>query len=75
MRLDELTEEKNATIVEFKGGQKMQDRMTQHGIYPGDIVRIVRTAPLDGPYLVDVSGRELIIGRTLAKKILVELEK
>ncbi len=48
--------------------------MTQHGIYPGDKVRITRAAPLDGPFLVEVSGREIIIGRSLAHKILVEAE-
>ena len=73
MRLNELDENIWVTILGFSGGEKMHERMTQHGLYPGDKTRIIRTAPLKGPFLVEVSGRELIIGRSLAKNILVEL--
>ena len=73
--LDQLPPSQWAAIALFKGGEKMHQRMTQHGIYPGDKVRIIRTAPLKGPYLVEVSGREIILGRTLAAHILVETEE
>lgn len=72
--LDQLNLNQWAVITQFKGGDKVHQRMTQHGIYPGDKVRITRAAPLDGPFLVEVSGREIIIGRSLAHKILVEAE-
>ncbi len=60
-------------VVGFDGDPKSQNRLFQHGIYPGDEARILRTAPLKGPLLVEVSGRELAIGRTIAKNIVVEL--
>ena len=59
-------------ITGFEGGEKFQDRLLQHGLYPGDVARILRAAPLKGPLLVEVSGRELALGRTVAQKIFVE---
>ena len=60
-------------VVGFEGGEKFQDRLFQHGLYPGDRARILRTAPMKGPLLVEVSGREIALGRAVAKKILVEM--
>ena len=60
-------------VTGFEGGAKFQDRLLQHGLYPGDRARVLRSAPLNGPLLVEVSGRELAIGRVVAQKILVEL--
>lgn len=71
--LSELQEEQTAVIDSFNGGEKMLDRMIQHGIYPGDTVTLLRTAPLKGPYLISIDGREIIVGRSIAKKILVKL--
>jgi Fe2+ transport system protein FeoA len=34
---------------------------------------VVRVAPLGGPLLVEVNGREIALGRAVAEKILVEL--
>jgi Fe2+ transport system protein FeoA len=75
MILNELAENTWARIIGFKGNEKIQERMTQHGIYPGDRTRVLRTAPLRGPILVEVSGREVIIGQSMAKNILVELSE
>lgn len=61
------------TVTGFEGEAKFQDRLLQHGLYPGDKARILRAAPLDGPLLVEVSGRELALGRGVARKILVEM--
>jgi Fe2+ transport system protein FeoA len=60
-------------VIGFEGNEKFQDRLLQHGLYPGDQARILRAAPLKGPLLVDVSGRELALGRAVAQKILVEI--
>ena len=37
-------------------------------------MRVVRMAPLGGPILIEVNGREIALGREIAEKILVELE-
>ena len=40
----------------------------------GDCIRLLRAAPLGGPLLVEVNGREIALGRGVAEKILVEAE-
>ncbi|MCX6080435.1 MAG: FeoA family protein [Chloroflexi bacterium] len=60
-------------VMGFEGGVKFQDRLLHHGLYPGDLARILRSAPLDGPLLVEVGGRELALGRGVAQKIIVEI--
>ncbi len=50
----------------------MQRRLTQLGFLPGNKVRIIRTAPFNGPLLLEVEGREIVLGRGVASHILVE---
>ena len=59
-------------ISRLEGGANMRDKLTQHGLYPGDCIRVLRAAPLGGPLLVDVNGREIALGRGVAQKIVVE---
>lgn len=49
-------------------------KLRQYGLHVGDDVRVLRTAPLGGPILIEVNGRELALGRAVAEKILVETE-
>ena len=53
---------------------EVRAKLNQYGLYVGDVVRVLRIAPLGGPLLVEVNGREIALGRTLAEKILVELQ-
>ena len=50
----------------------MQRRLTQLGFLPGNKVRIIRTAPFHGPLILDVEGREIVLGRGVASHIIVE---
>ncbi|MCP4139397.1 MAG: ferrous iron transport protein A [Chloroflexi bacterium] len=59
-------------VLRLGGGSGLEDKLTQHGIYPGDCIRVLREAPMGGPILVDVHGREIALGRGVAKKIFVE---
>lgn len=59
-------------VLRLDGGANVCDKLTQHGLYPGDCVCVLRAAPLGGPLLVDVNGREIALGRGIARKILVE---
>lgn len=52
----------------------MKSRLTQHGLFVGDRIRVLRAAPLQGPLLVEVNGREIALGRRIAEKIIVEVE-
>ncbi len=59
-------------VVRVEGGRTLQTRLTQHGLYAGDRLRVLRAAPLGGPLLVEVNGREIAIGRGVAQKIFIE---
>jgi ferrous iron transport protein A len=54
--------------------ERLLRKLKQYGLHVGDEVRVLRTAPLGGPLLIEVNGRELAIGRAVAEKILVESE-
>ena len=49
-------------------------KLRQYGLHLGDELRVIRTAPLGGPLLVEVNGRELALGRAVAEQIFVETE-
>ncbi|MEI6289617.1 MAG: FeoA family protein [Chloroflexota bacterium] len=73
MKLIEMAAGTWVKVTGFDGGPGFEDRLLQHGIYPGDNARVLRSAPLKGPLLVEVSGREIALGRSIASKILVEI--
>jgi Fe2+ transport system protein FeoA len=72
MRLSEIEREIWVTILEVEGGGRVEQKLAQYGLFPGDKARLVRLAPLGGPLLLEVSGREIALGRQIAVKILVE---
>lgn len=49
-------------------------KLMQYGLHVGDSLRVLRIAPLGGPILVEVNGREIALGRAVAEKIFVEAE-
>ena len=55
-------------------GDRLRVKLRQHGLHIGDQVRLVRSAPLEGPLVIEVNGREIALGRAVARKILVEVE-
>ena len=59
-------------VISFSGGKSLHSKLTQHGIHPGDHLRLLRVAPLGGPLLVECNGREIALGRGVAEKIIVE---
>ena len=59
-------------IIGFEGGLGLQTKLTQYGLYPGDVARLLRIAPFHGPVLIEVSGREIALGRGVAAKVQVE---
>ena len=63
-----------ATVTGVDGEARMVAALRQHGIFPGDRIRVIRIAPLGGPLLVEVNTREVALGRGVAAKVKVELE-
>lgn len=59
-------------VVDFRGGRGMEARLSQLGFLPGNKIRVIRSAPFKGPLLIEVEGREIVLGRGIANHILVE---
>ena len=59
-------------VIGFEGGETLQRRLSQLGFIPGSEARVVRIAPFHGPLLIEADGREIVLGRGVAKKIIVE---
>ncbi len=60
--------------VNLVGGRRLIAKLNQIGLHSGDTVRVLRLAPLGGPILVEINGREIALGRGVAEKIMVETE-
>jgi len=57
--------------VSFKGGMRLEHKLRQLGLIPGNQARVLRHAPLGGPILVEVEGRSIALGRGVAAKVVV----
>jgi ferrous iron transport protein A len=58
-------------ILEYHSDQGLESKLRQLGLMPGDSVRIIRKAPLGGPILMNISGREIALGESIAAAIVV----
>jgi ferrous iron transport protein A len=72
MDLRQVDNGKWVRVINFRGGRGMQRRLSQLGFLPGNKIRIIRSAPFKGPLLLEVEGREIVLGRGVAAHILVE---
>jgi ferrous iron transport protein A len=59
-------------ITGIDGGSNLNAKLRQYGLFVGDQVRVLRLAPLGGPVLIEVNGREIALGRGIAVRITVE---
>ncbi|MCG9127207.1 metal-dependent transcriptional regulator [Candidatus Poribacteria bacterium] len=41
-------------------------------LYPGTTFKVIDVAPFEGPFTIDIAGQEAVIGREVAKHIMVE---
>jgi ferrous iron transport protein A len=70
--LDQIYENKKATVTDIQGGQGIRQRLGQMGIHPGDTITMLRYGALRGPILVEVHGSQVALGRGIAFRIIVE---
>lgn len=70
--LDQVYENKKATVIDIQGGQGVRKRLGQMGVHPGDTITMLRYGVLRGPILIEVHGSQVALGRGIASKILVE---
>ncbi|PDM26146.1 ferrous iron transport protein A [Candidatus Bathyarchaeota archaeon B24-2] len=68
-----LPENKEAKVIEVKGGRGLVRRLSELGFTPGARVKVLLSNS-PGPVLVDVRGSRLGLGRGLLMKIIVDTE-
>ncbi len=60
-------------IIGFSSGHELESKLRQLGILPGDTAKVIRQAPMGGPFLIEICGREIALGQSIAAKINVEV--
>ena len=86
--LTELRDGENGVITSIKVGQgeqwkhrrarrgwRFRRRLEDMGLIPGTRVRVIKSAPFNGPLEVYVRGSRLAIGRGMAERIFVDVKK
>lgn len=64
-----------AHILGFSGNLRANQKLTQYGIFEGDHLLVLRSAPFKGPVMLSINGREIALGRGIAASVLVEVEQ
>ncbi len=72
MDLSEVGSGEWVKFIRFIGGVGVSTKLRNLGIMPGDIAQVKRMAPFGGPILVEIDGREIALGRGIARRIEVE---
>ncbi|MBO3769196.1 MAG: ferrous iron transport protein A [Candidatus Brockarchaeota archaeon] len=77
--LTNLKDGESGIVVSVKSGYGrawgLKKRLMDMGITPGTKITVVKTAPFHGPLEVIVRGYRLAIGRGMAEKIFVKVER
>jgi ferrous iron transport protein A len=60
-------------IVAYRTEAGLEAKLRQLGLIPGDCARILRKAPLGGPVLLEMGGREIALGESIA--LLIEVSE
>ena len=75
IKLIDLGHGEKGKIREIRGGRMVRRRLNDLGLTIGAIVTLKGAAPFAGPVRLLVKGSELVIGRGVANKIMVQYEK
>ena len=79
MPLTELKKGEAGTVAAIRSqhrrGRGFEKRLMDMGLTPGTIVNVVKSAPFHGPIEILVRGSRLALGRGMAERILVEIDK
>jgi ferrous iron transport protein A len=72
MNLLDISNGNKAKITGYSGGNRVNDKLVQYGIFIGDTVEVLRTAPFQGPVLLRINGRDIALGQGIATRVQVE---
>ena len=62
-------------VVAVEGSRETIGLLAQLQVRPGAVMRVLRSAPLGGPLLVECGGSTVIISRRLAEQVRVEVQR
>ena len=57
-------------LVAVKAGHGLRGRLAAMGLVPGTEIQVLRNS-MQGPFLIEVKGSRLMLGRGMARKIIV----
>ena len=61
-----------AKIVALVHGKGRQHHFRTMGLMEGKIVKVIAAQPARGPFVIDVEGTQIAIGRGMARRILIQ---
>ena len=61
-----------AEIVALGHGRGRQHHFRTMGLMEGKIVKLIAAQPARGPFVIDVEGTQIAIGRGMARHILIQ---
>ena len=72
INITDAKEGQKVTVVSILGGRMAVKRLSDLGLTPQTEIKIVKKIPYRGPIEIEVRGSNIVVGRGLASKILVE---
>ena len=69
-----LSAGKTAEVVALRGGRGMRSKLDAMGLRPGKRVRKLSSQLLAGPVTVLIDGRQVAMGRGIARRVQVRVE-
>lgn len=72
LTLDNVSPGKAVRIRSIEGGVKVRQCLSDLNVSPGEVLRIIRSAPFAGPIMAEVNGSKVMVGRGMARKVVVE---
>jgi len=72
LSLVDLKEDQSGTIILINGGRMAVKRLADLGLTPRTDIKILKKIPYHGPVEIQVRGSNLVLGRGIASKVMVE---
>jgi ferrous iron transport protein A len=72
--VDKLAPGQEGNVVALQGGRGMKARLESMGVRPGKTLRKVSSQLMAGPITILMDGRQMAMGRGIARRIEVETD-
>ena len=70
MPLEVVQAGRRVRLIAVNAGRGLQGRLAAMGLVPGVEIKVLRNS-VHGPFLIEVKGSRIMLGRGMAQKILV----